>query len=342
MYMCRIYCPLSVPPFLKSFFLRLQVDTPAVSHEDWQLGNWIRSSQQNCGSESQGAALVSESTSHKELRPAQSFRHSSVQVVNPAGESKPQLSSHQTEFTDSSAVPQQSSESHQENCRQESSQKSLSADVSSCSSTKKFSKSVNGGCPARTDAAIGVKCEEVATSQTKDPSFTDRPKVKTKTGHCKKSKGSSNGKRDNKRTKLGSQHFPNSCPTQSPVQPDQLTPAPPVSIGCSKPDVEMICQRGAKMPHKTTRKRLEKPGCTAKASRELHRTPRSLLVKIDLNLLLRVPQTSGIHQGVPSTSKRSAPDTDHDKVGGDASATHKRTKSSRKSQPQNVRSVRLF
>uniref|UniRef100_A0AAX7V8E4 AF4/FMR2 C-terminal homology domain-containing protein n=1 Tax=Astatotilapia calliptera TaxID=8154 RepID=A0AAX7V8E4_ASTCA len=305
--------------------IKTAADAPAVSHEDWQLGNWIRSSQPNSGSESQSAVLVPENTSHKEQQFTQDFKHSSVQVVDSTGESQPQLSSH---HTDSTAVSQQSSESSQDNCCLQSRQKSLSANVNS---SKKFSKSVKGGCPDRTDAATPVKCEEAVTAQTKYPCFTDRPKVKTKVGHCKKSKEGSNGKRDIKRTKLSSQHFPNSCPAQSPVQP-----APPVSISCSKSNTETISQTGTKMPHKTTHKHLKKPGRIAKASLDLERTPRSLMVKIELSLLSRVPQTSGIHQGIPSTAKQSAPVTDPDKVGGGTSATHSHTKTSRKSKPQNA------
>lgn len=308
--------------------VKTEPDASAVSHEDWQLGNWIRSSQPNSGSESQSAVLVPENASHKEQQFTQDFKHSSVQVVDSTGESQPQLSSHQKEFADSTAISQQSSESSQDNCCLQSRQKSLSADVNS---SKKFSKSVKGGYPDRTDAATPVKCEEAVTAQTKYPCFTDRPKVKTKVGHCKKSKDGSNSKRDIKRNKLGSQHFPNSCPNQSPVQP-----APPVSIGCSKSGTETICQRGTEMPHKTTHKHLEKPGHTAKASRELERTPRSLMVKIELSLLSRVPQTSGIHQGIPSTAKQSAQVTDPDKVGSGTSATHNHTKTSRKSKPQNA------
>lgn len=244
----------------------------------------------------------------------------------------------------------------------------------SCSSSRKlscntfFSKPVKAGCPDHTEAALGVKCEEVVATRDKDPCFTDRPKVKTKTGHSKKSKDSRDTKRDNKRT---SKHpsldkrkavsdpeatlvpyghcpscgvqYPNpcSCPTQSPAQPDQLSPAPPVKITSSKPKSETICQKGTKTLHKATHKHSQKTGQTAKSSRDPHRPPRSLLVKIDLSLLSRVPQTSGNNQEIPSNAKRSAQVIEQDGGGSAASATHKLTKTSKKSIPQNVRNMRV-
>ncbi|XP_070781142.1 AF4/FMR2 family member 1 [Enoplosus armatus] len=354
--------PVSVP-------VKAEPDAPAVTHGDWQLGNWIRSSQQNSSTEGQSGAHVSESPAHKQPPPTQSSKHSSVEVVDPTREPKAQLSSHAKEFTDKLAKPQQHRESPKDNYNQQSSQKKPSADLNSCSSSRKLScnthssKPAKAGFPGHTEAALGVKCEEVVATRDKDPFFTDRPKVKTKTGHGKKSKDSSNTKRDSKRTckhtsldkrKTGSEpeaelvqcghcpscgvRYPNpcSCPTQNPAQPDQLSSAPPVKISCSKPKSETICQKGNKIPHKTTHKLSEKTGHTAKSSRDPHGPPRSLLVKIDLSLLSRVPQTSGNHQEIPSNAKRSALVIEQDGGGSDASTTHKLTKTSKKSIPQNV------
>ncbi|XP_022066698.1 AF4/FMR2 family member 1 [Acanthochromis polyacanthus] len=336
--------------------VKTEPDAPAVSHGDWQLGNWIRPSQQNSTTESQSSAHVSESPMQKNRLPTKSSKKSSVEVADPTGQSKPQLSSHQKESTDNLPIPQECRESPQDNCCHQSSQKSLSADVNSCSSSRKLSKPAKAGCPDRAEAAVSAKYEEVITTQTKEPCFTVRPKVKTKTGHGKKS--SSDTKKDIKRTKrtplvkqkAGSEpgteamlvqhgdcpscgvHHPNpcSCPTQSPAQPDQLSSAPPVRISSSKPKPESICQRGADKPHKTNHKHLEKPEHTAKGSQDLLRPPKSLMVKIELSLLSRVPQTSSIHQRVPSNSKRSHGG------GSDASTSHKHMKTSKKSIPQNI------
>ncbi|KAM9338444.1 AF4/FMR2 family member 1-like [Symphorus nematophorus] len=341
------------PPVSNS--VKSEPDAPAVTHVDWQLGNWIRSSQQNCSTDSQSGAQASESPAHKQPPPTQSSKLSSVELIEPTKESKPQLSSHHKEFTDNVGKPQQFSENPQDKHSQQSSQKKPSADVSSCSRKLpcNISKPAKAGC---TEAATGVKCEEVVATRDKDPCFTDRPKVKTK--HSKKSKDSSDTKRDSKWTskhtsldkrKAGSEpdvalilhshcpscgmQYPNpcSCPTQSPAQPDQLSPAPPLKISCSKKSE--TCHKGSKIPHKTTHKPSEKTGHTAKGSR---RPLRSLLVKIDLSLLSRVPQTSSNRQETSGDAKRSVVVTEQDGGGSDASTTHKLTKTNKKSIPQNV------
>lgn len=331
-----------------------------MTHVDWQLGNWIRSSQQNSGTEGRGGA--SESPAHKHPPPTQSSKHSSVEVVDPTRESKPQLSSQQKAFTDSLGKPQQYRENPQDTFNQQRSQKSPSADVNSCSrkvSCTYSSVIANADCQDRADAALIVKCEEVVETRPTDPCFKDRPKVKTKTGHGKKSKDSSDAKRDSKRTskhtaldkrKAGSEPdvplalygscpacgvgYPNpcSCPTQNRAQPDQLSPAPSVRISCSKPKSEKST--------KTTHKHPGMTGHRAKSSRDSHRPPKSLLVKIDLSLLSRVPQTSFNRQQKPGDAKRTVLVREHDGGGNDAPTTHKLTKTSKKSIPQNVRDMK--
>lgn len=353
------------PPVSSS--VKTETDAPAVTHVDWQLGNWIRSSQQSSRTESQSGAHASESPAHKQPPPTQTSKHSSVEVVDPTRESKSQLSSHQKEFTDSLGKPQQLSEGPQDNCNQHSSQKSPSADVNSCSRKLSCSthalKPAKAGCPGHTEAALDVKCEEVVATRDKNPCFTDRPKVKTKTGRSNKSKDSSDTKRDSKRTskhtsldkrKAGSVpdvslvlnshcpscgvQYPNpcSCPAQSPAQLEQLSPAPTVRISYSKTKSETICQKGTKIPHKATHRHPQKTGHAAKSSRDPSRPPRSLLVKIELSLLSRVPQASGNRQELPGGARKSALVIEQDGGGTDASTIQKRTKTSKKSIPQNV------
>ncbi|XP_054468456.1 AF4/FMR2 family member 1 isoform X2 [Anoplopoma fimbria] len=360
------------PPQLpvSSSNVKNEPEAPAVSHGNWQLGNWIRSSQQNSGTESQSGAHAPESPAHKQPLPTQSSKLSlSVEVVDPTRESKPKLSTHQREFTDRLAKLQQHSKSPQDNYNHQSNQKSPFGDLNSCSSSRKlpFNKNTSipekAGCKDRTEAAIDVKCEEVVATQDKDPCFKDRPKVKTKTGHGKKSKDNRDTKRDSKRTskhtsldkrKAGEEpeapvvvcgHCPScgvqypipcSCPIQGPAQPHQLSPAPLHRLSSSKQKSETICQRGNKIPHKTTHKKSEKAGQIAKSSQDPHRPSRSLLVKIDLRLLSRVPLTPGNHQEIPSIAKRSALVIEQDGGGKDASSTHKLAKTSTKSISQNV------
>ncbi|XP_035463270.2 AF4/FMR2 family member 1 isoform X2 [Scophthalmus maximus] len=339
--------------------VKTEPDAPAVSRGDWQLGNWIRSSQQNASTESQGGAHVSESPTRRRLLPTQSSKHSSVEVVDPARESKPRLASRQKELGDNIAKPQQCKKGHQDNCYQQSNQISPSTDFRKLSCKKISSKPAKGGCPDQNEAAVSVKCKEVVATRDKDVCFTDRPKVKTKTR--KKSKdgdSQQDGKRTSKhapldKRKLGSEpdvklvlsgqcpscgvKHPNpcSCPARSPAQPDQSSPDPPVRINCSKPEAEAACQKGTEKPRRTTRKGSEETEPTAKVSLDL-RPPRSLLVKIDLILLSRVPPASGNHQEMPGNAKRAAAAVEPGGGGSDGPAAHKHSRGSKKSKAPNV------
>lgn len=343
----------------------MQPEAPGTNHVDWQLGNWIRSSQHSSCAEVQSSAHASQSPAPKQPLLTQSSKHS-LELVEPSRESKPHLPSQQKEFTDSHGKPQTYSESPQDSSKQQSSsQTSPSTDLNSCS--RKLSCTTYSSIPAKaggTEAALGVKCEEGVAVRDKDPCLTDRPKVKTKSGHGGKSKDGRDTKRDSKRIKHASLdkrragpkpegklalcgpcpscgvQYPNpcSCPTQSPAQPDQLSPAPPVRLSCSKPKPMVISLRGTKSSHKTTHKHLGKAGHAAKSSRDPHRSRRSLVVKFDLSLLLKVPQTPGNLQEILGKAKRSALVVEQHGRGSDAPATQKVTKTSRKSIPPNVSS----
>ncbi|XP_067339543.1 AF4/FMR2 family member 1 isoform X3 [Channa argus] len=332
---------------------------PAVHNRDWQLVNWITSNHQNSNTEGQGRALISERTAHKQLQPTHSSGQSTVDVVDPTREFN--VSSHQTELSNNIAKPQQFSKIPQDNCLQQSSQRSPSFDSFKLQCNTHSSKPAKAGCPDHTEAAPKLKSEKAAATREKDPCFTDRLQVKKKTRHSKKNKDSSDNKRDPKRTAKRMSHgkrkarsdpepeatpllyghcpscgvrYPNpcSCLSQSPAQTDQLSPIPPVKVSCSKVKAETNCLKDTKVPHKTTHKGLEKTEHTAKGSGDLSR-PMCLLVKIDLNLLSRVPQASRSHRETPSNGKRSASFIEQDGVGTDASTVHK---SGKKSIPPNA------
>lgn len=331
-----------------------------MSHGDWQLGNWIRSSQQNSSSEGRGDTLVSENPFHKLPPHAQTSKKPSVE---PTEDCEPQLSSHQKELTDKLAIPQQCSENPQDNhCFQQSCTEYPPADVRSCSNSKKHSEpaaaaaAVSPGC---NKVAFNLKCGDVVTTQRKDPSYTDTPKVKTKTRHCKKDKGDS--KKDIRRSKHAKRDkqkagaevaplyghcsscgvrapHPCSCPAQSPAQRDQVSPAPP--LGCNKPKAETCDQNSTKMPQKSTHKDSERSGNASKGCWDHYQPPRSLLVKIDLSLLSQANQTSNIHKRISSSTKRPALVIEELEGASDAAKTHRQNKTSKKS--QNVRNSRLL
>uniref|UniRef100_A0A3P9HL95 AF4/FMR2 C-terminal homology domain-containing protein n=1 Tax=Oryzias latipes TaxID=8090 RepID=A0A3P9HL95_ORYLA len=272
-------------------------EPPGASLANWQLGNWIRSSQQNPSSEGHSDPLVSQSPSHKLL-----CQNSRIKIA--------ELSSHHKEFPDNTFVS--CIESPQNNCcRPQGSKHSLPGNLRNCKTAKK--NSIQARFPDRTAATSDVKIEEVLNTQTKDSSFTGKPNVKTKL-ECSK-KGSGVSKRDKKRTKgtkdeqkMGldvplvlTGHClscgglnPNSCYCFS--QNHNLLPGPP---GQSKPKTE-ICQSGTKLPHRPLFHEKTSPYDA------VEHPPKSLLVKIDLHLLSRAPQTFSSHGGISTSTKRPA------------------------------------
>ncbi|KAF7653994.1 hypothetical protein LDENG_00075200 [Lucifuga dentata] len=334
-------------------------DVPAVTHGDWQLGNWIRSSQQNSSNDSQGGAQASKSPTHKRPLPTLSSRRSSLEMLSPTSKSKLQLRSHQKELSDSRDKPP--SESLQSNCCQQSIQKSPSTDLSRHMRSRKTSgnthppKSATATCPA-----VKIKFAEAVAKRDKDPCFSDRPKVKTKTGHRKNSKDRSESKRDNKRTsehasldkqKAESEpghdvtlvlngHCPTcgvrlsnacSCPSLNPAHPDQLPPTSPATIKHSRSKTETTHQKGIKKPHKGSCPAAQQH--TDKVSRDTQRPRESLLVKINLSLLSRIPQATN---RPPSSMKRPAAAAEQHGGSSDAFTTSKPAKTSKKSLLPNV------
>lgn len=315
---------------------------------DWQLGNWIPSSKQNSHAEGHCDTRGCDSP-----RPPQSV----TEVVEPSWEPKPQQ-----EFTKSAGKPHTYSERHQDHYKQPDNPPAPPPSSGSTSCSHKHSCPTNTSTSAKAGSVqppACVKCEKVVAALDGDPCITVRPKVKTKMGPSRKTKDRCETKKDNKRTSKHASHdkrkagsesevalvlyghcpscgvqYPNSCPcpTHSPPQPDQLSPAPPIRISCSKSNSDVVWQKGTKVPPKTTQKHLEK---TPRSSQKSHRFPRSLLVKIDLSLLSKVPQISRNHRESLSKTKSSSAVKQHDGKSSEASAAQKLGKSSKKS--NNVR-----
>lgn len=354
----------SLQPLMSSS-VETDMSAPAVTHSDWQLGNWIIPNQQNSSSNGLGAAHATESpTTHKQIPPTHRFKHASVDMVDPSREPQSQLLSNQNQFSDNLTNSQQCSTSSQDTFYQQRSQKASSTNLSSCTRIGKCSGNTQLSDPAKstlrnnTEDALSVKSDQTTTIREKDSGFSKRPKVKTKTGRCKKSEDSSNTKKDSKsaakctsldKRKTGSEpdvtpvqcghcvscglrySKPCSCPTQSLVPPDPPPPATSVTFICSKPEAEPICQKLTKMPQKMCPEIHKCSERTTKVSHDNSKAPRSLVVKINLNLLSRIP--SGIHQDTPSSTKRPAVMEPH---GGDTNVCHKHTKTSLKSICPNV------
>lgn len=325
-----------------------QPDVPTATHGDWQLANWIRSSQQNSSTESQGDALTSQSPTHKGLPPSQSPEATKdyKPCLSPLQEAKPpqrkegpknysQQKHHNTPATNSSSTHSTSS-----------SQRKTVAN-------KHPSKPAKAPRPDDPQAGVQVESVEVVAPRDKDPSLTDRPKVKTKTSHSKSNSGPKmDSKKAAKRTssdkrKAGSESGPRvtlvlDCkretertrsPSPSPTQPDQPSPAPPVKISSSNVRTETVSRKGHKKPQRSLAPPAHQPsakrGSSSKASRAPHGPPGALLVKIELSLLSRVPRASRASQETPSSGKRPAAGQDRGDTGA-STPTPTPTKTSKK------------
>lgn len=117
--------------------------------------------------------------------------------------------------------------------------------------------------------------------------------------------------------------YPNSCPcpTHSPPQSDQLSPAPPIKISCNKSAA--VSLKGAKVLPKTTDKHPDK---IPRSSQDSRGFPKSLLVKIDLSLLSKVPRVSRSHREGLCKTKRSSWVKQHDRKSREASTAQKSSK----------------
>ncbi|XP_076014561.1 AF4/FMR2 family member 1 isoform X2 [Genypterus blacodes] len=333
-------------------------DVPAVTHADWQLGNWIRSSQQN--SEVQGGSQASESPAHKRLPATLSAKCSSVEALNPTSEP---MCSHQKQLGANLSKPQPCNESLQNNHSQQITHKSPDTRCRRLSGNDP-SKPAKPSCPEDSQVAVKVKPVEVVATQDKDQGFTHRPKVKTKTGHCMTSKDRRDCKTDAKKNKHGLRekqkaksepghetthtlhgHCPScgvrsfgpcSCPTPNSAQLDQLSPAAPVAVSSRKHKTEPAHRKGTKKPHNglcPAARHPEKLGKTPKVSRDPKKPPVTLLVKIDLSLLSRIPLTTN---RPPNSVKRPAVAPEQDKGSSGALSTFDLTKTSKKGLPPNV------
>ncbi|XP_054908464.1 AF4/FMR2 family member 1 isoform X2 [Poeciliopsis prolifica] len=290
-------------------------DAPAASDRDWQLGERVSSHQQTFSTDRQTPKQSSSDASEE----SKSF-------------------SQQKAPTDNMAVTQQSSESVQDaSFSQNNGKKSLSDVGSRRSSSRRLSKPSAAGGPNRTETALSVKSEELAAPKT-EHNFTDNPEVKSKMGEHKKET-----EREAKRTKYAKHkkaglevapaprgrcptcgvHYPKSCccSAQSPARP-----AAPVRVGCPKNNPE------TKVPHKSTHKHSHKASQAAKGWWDQYQPPKSLLVRIDISLLSRVPLKSSNNKGMSSNAKRPALAIEKDEASRESSKAHRPGKSNKKSQ----------
>ncbi|KAM8872534.1 AF4/FMR2 family member 1 [Synchiropus picturatus] len=288
-----------------------EVGAPAVTHGNWQLGNWIRSSQQSSSSKYQGGARVSDSFQDT-LQPS-----CSESVV---ASKESQLSPHSGNKSNPKYCAERSGQSR------EATLEPPLADMSVLSSQVPIGKAV---CSSKSAAAVSVKSVEIAPAKGDLP-FTDRPKVKTEISHHRKSSNTDRSKDLNKkRTDQVSPHCPTcvvrfpdtcSCFIKSEPSPGRLGKARRKENATGAP-LKDPCSLG----HKDRKKgRHEK-----KEAQSSSRPPFSLVVKIDLSLLSRPPCASRVAEEKPLCTERTG-------AGHDVGSVKRHRHGSRKSSAETV------
>uniref|UniRef100_A0A8C7TES0 AF4/FMR2 C-terminal homology domain-containing protein n=1 Tax=Oncorhynchus mykiss TaxID=8022 RepID=A0A8C7TES0_ONCMY len=282
---------------------------PVVTN--WQLNNWIRVSQQNPITESQSDTVQSP-------LPKQQQSHDSEEEAIPPRDYKSHTPPQYPEFSDSEAKPPGSEDvACKQHVRHKSPAVSHVGDSSSQRKTvgnKHPSRPVKAPRPEDSQAGLRVESVEVAPRD-KDPSFTDRPKVKTKTGHSSKSGSAiTDSKKPAKR---------NSLEKRKTKQPESRSPSPARVVETSvsvRKETLPAPHKGQKTPrsYSAAAAHQAKRESSAKASRAPQGPPRALLVKIELNLLSRVPpQGSRPSHGGQEPTSRKRPNTARERGDGD-------------------------
>ncbi|XP_041741268.2 AF4/FMR2 family member 1 isoform X2 [Coregonus clupeaformis] len=282
-----------------------KTEGPMVTN--WQLNNWIRVSQQNPSTEIQSDALLSPLP-----KPQQS--HDEEEAIPPR-DYKSHTPPHHPEFSDGEAKPQRSEgAAHNQHVCHTSPAASHVGDSSSISQRKTVGNkhpSRPAKAPRPEDPQAGLRVESVEVApRDKDPSFTDRPKVKTKTGRSSKSGGAKTDSR--KPAKRGASEKRKTEQPESQGGPKvslvlvckrETAPSPSHAQGVDQPTPAVVKttsvrtetlpapRRGQKKPrrHCPAAAHEAKRESSAKASRARQGPPRALLVKIELSLLSRVP-----------------------------------------------------
>ncbi|KAM9820114.1 AF4/FMR2 family member 1-like [Neosynchiropus ocellatus] len=281
-----------------------EADAPAVTRGNWQLGNWIRSSQQNPSSKFQGGARVSESL-HDTLQP------SCRELVVPSRES--QLSPQRERHTGNKLNPKYRAESSGES--HDATLDPHLADMSVQTSHSLSSAHVLPGkvlCSIKSEAAVAVKSEEIAQEK-EDPRFTERPKVKTKTSHHKKS-SHADGKQTSKHpskglNKIKTDQISPHCPSCGVRFPDTCacfikSEPSPGRLGKSKSAKKKAADAPLKNPCSLGHKDTKKLRHDKKEAQSSSRPPFPLVVKIDLSLLSRPPRASRMPEEKPLCTER--------------------------------------
>ncbi|XP_030197606.1 AF4/FMR2 family member 1 isoform X2 [Gadus morhua] len=317
-----------------------EVKTPAP-HGDWQLANWIRSGQQNTGGASQ-------TPPHKAPPPPQPSQRSSgprdaataAAASQPPRDYKPHVSSDQEGSSHSQVAKTPQCRVPLKHSAPARAKASDDAAAATAGGRVKPACKKHSAKPGRTlspkppkaapqaETTRAGPAEDKGSSPCPPLTFTYRPKVKTKT------KRSSGGGPKAERASLPRQEDTSTCVPNAPLSappchcgrspdrcvcpaapspggPDRALAAPSAesSGGCAGVKKEPAKRpQGAKKAPKTVKPEAVQPppGKPATAARSL--VP-SLLVKIDLSLLCRVPFVSAVAQETTTTTTTTSSST---------------------------------
>lgn len=286
-----------------------EADAPAVTPDEWGLGKWIRSSQQNSSSKCQAGTRVPESQrgpllpSGSELVvPLRESQLSPLQELHSGNKSNPKYSA------------ESSSESHEGTLGPRLENTSVRSGHSSCSTPVPPGNVVSS---IKSKSSAISKSETVAQVKEKKRS-SDITKEKTRPSHQKKS-SHSDGKKMSKhpsqelnngktRVEEGSPHcptcgvrFPDTCSCCIKVEPSSS----PASVGKSKSAKVKATHVPHKNPSSQSHKDSKKRRLERKDGPSSSRLPTPLVVKIHLGLLSRQPHVCRVPEENPLSTKKS-------------------------------------
>ncbi|XP_019741423.1 AF4/FMR2 family member 1 isoform X1 [Hippocampus comes] len=236
---------------------------------NWQLGYWIQSTQQNSGNETGGGPnVVCENPTPKLQRSSKHLTAEATKSAERGG--KP------------TRVQPYDDRSHE--------------------------SSLNDGSLKHPDVTCKPPKDYVLSGDAladKAPSFSDRPKVKTKTEHSHNSSSDPKRKRTFKsagmqKTESRLEVVQRDATCRCPSSPHSCschisTHTPPIKVSSSKAEVEVVREAKTipKAESSPTHKSCKSSSRAPKSSQDIHNRPGgSLLVKIDLSLLSRVPRVT--------------------------------------------------
>ncbi|XP_036445031.1 AF4/FMR2 family member 1-like isoform X2 [Colossoma macropomum] len=302
--------------------------TPSAKAEgvkdiNWQLITWIKESQQSLNPQS-----------HSEVTPEAKTAPSAKPQprTHPQDEPKPKNRRHYGSH--SPPAPPQPADTDAD---AEAKSASLSQHTSKHANHKPVSKPSEAGhrktvgnkqpgrsskAPRPEEAHTGLRVESVeVTPRDKDSTFTDRPKVKTKTSHKSEGKRSSKHRSDKKE---GKDAAPKATETEGEKEAEPAPPPSPAALRSaflppkstsiiSSVQTETVTPtKSSKKSHARSPTRDRKKEGVSRSARD---PPPSLVVKIELSQLSRVPTLAKAAKASEGSSKKSSKEKEHGSAG---------------------------